>query len=167
MAKSTGPEYPETDDSKHRVSLFDHTIPPEKLKPGDHIYAYRELGLYTHHGIYVGQNSNGEYLVIHGTRDNKIRKTTLDEFLDGAKLRLVSYNEDSTLLKRTGGAQKIECLPARKVVETAEYYAEHPEKWGDYDLLKNNCEHFAIFCKTGKKKEEYDGNEIKDQASMV
>ncbi|XP_030472175.1 protein LEAD-SENSITIVE 1-like [Syzygium oleosum] len=42
-------------------------VDPKDLKPGDHIYAYRMCGSYTHHGIYVGSGR-----VIHYTStDNK------------------------------------------------------------------------------------------------
>ena len=36
-------------------------------------------------------------------------------------------------------------------MQTAQYYVLHPEEWEDYHVLWNNCEHFAVFCKTGKK----------------
>ena len=39
-----------------------------------------------------------------------------------------------------------------EIVETAEYYLENKEEWGEYSLVSNNCEHFATYCATGKKK---------------
>ena len=31
------------------------------------------------------------------------------------------------------------------------YYLKHPDEWGEYNLVFNNCEHFATYCATGKK----------------
>ncbi len=154
------PVYPETDDSKHRVSILNHGIHPDKLKPGDHIYVYRTSGTYAHHAIYTGKNKSGIHIVIHfsgdaGTKKSKstakIRKASLDEFLDGADLRLVSYDDLLTMFKKSGTSHVLESLPASEVVETAERYCMNPDAWKDYHLLNNNCEHFCIFCKTGKK----------------
>ncbi|KAI6692687.1 hypothetical protein NL676_020397 [Syzygium grande] len=45
------------------MKLIWKKVDPKDLKPGDHIYAYKRYGSYSHHGIYVG----GGY-VIHFTR---------------------------------------------------------------------------------------------------
>ena len=34
-----------------------HTVPRSALRPGDHIYVWRSAWAYTHHGIYVGNDS--------------------------------------------------------------------------------------------------------------
>lgn len=39
-----------------------------------------------------------------------------------------------------------------EIVETALYYLKDEEEWGEYNLVFNNCEHFASFCATGEKK---------------
>ncbi len=151
------PVYPETDDSKHRVKYFSHKIHPDNLKPGDHIYAYRKMRIYAHHSIYmyIGKNESGIYIVIHFTGDpgtkitREIRRASLEDFLEGAELRLVSYDDDS-IFKRSGTSHARESLPASQVTETAETYAMNPDEWEDYNFVINNCEHFCIFCKTGK-----------------
>ena len=33
----------------------------------------------------------------------------------------------------------------------ARYYFKHPDEWGEYSLVFNNCEHFATYCATGNK----------------
>ena len=43
-------------------------------------------------------------------------------------------------------------LPRDEIVEKARYYLKNPEEWGEYNLVFNNCEHFATYCATGKKK---------------
>ncbi|XP_064385561.1 uncharacterized protein LOC135334338 [Halichondria panicea] len=154
------PEFPETDDSSLRVKYFTHRIQRDDLKPGDHIYAYRKLRIYAHHGIYIGKNKSGIHIVIHFTGDPgtkkskssaKIRTSSLDDFLDGAHLRLVSYDDGSSIIKRSGISQFVESLPASEVVGMAETFAMDPDTWEDYNFFTNNCEHFCIFCKTGKK----------------
>ncbi len=155
------PVYPTTDDSKERV-LKSHTIQPKDLKPGDHIFAYRMDWLYMHHGIYIGQSKSEVHIVIHfaGEKTMKIRKSSLDDFLDEADLKLVTYGNVPKTTYRYGTSQVIESRRAYEVVQTAEHYAAHPEEWNDYDVLS---EHFCIFCKTGIKREEYPIT-IRDQA---
>ena len=42
-------------------------------------------------------------------------------------------------------------MGSSKIVETADYYHQHPSEWGEFNFLLNNCEHFATFCATGSK----------------
>ncbi|XP_064385563.1 uncharacterized protein LOC135334340 [Halichondria panicea] len=151
------PVFPATDDSIFRVYHLSHTIHPNHLKPGDHIYAYRKLRVYSHHGIYIGRNNSGVHIVIHftgapGTYKSKstakIRRASLDEFLDGADLQLVSYHENA--VEQPGISHARKSQPAAEVIKMAEYYSMNPDTWGDYHLFNNNCEHFSIFCKTGE-----------------
>ena len=151
------------DDSQERVGYFSHRISTSDLKPGDHIYAYRKLGAYQHHGIYIGINSGGEHTVVHftgtgGGLNSKstaaITKSPLKDFKGWSHmLRLVCYGADIKEMKRkySGTTQTLESLPSQVVVATAEYYAEHPSEWSDYNLIDNNCEMFALYCKTGIK----------------
>jgi hypothetical protein len=105
---------------------------------GDHIRVDR--GLYTHHGIHISEDE-----VIHfssedddnlaGT-DNKVLQTNLDGFLRGGKLEVKIYTEE-----------EIEDL----------YHADAIVSWaraclGDdgYNLVFNNCEHFANYCTLGR-----------------
>ena len=162
--------FPQSDDSNNRTRYLDHTIDPESLQPGDHIYAYRKLGLYYHHGINIGTNPQGLHIVIHfvgeGGKKSKstarIRRSTLEDFLQGIKLHLVSYG-DASFLTRIGTTHEKRCLPAAEVVRTAEHYAEHLNEWDEYDLLTNNCEMFALFCKTGQKTDHFNDYDYRDQ----
>ena len=104
------------------------------LKDGDHIYVKRKGLLYSHHGIYAGEGN-----VIHykgaerEKKDPVIRKTNMEEFLSGGKLKRRDYK------KR---------LPHSETLRIAR---EHLSNNG-YSLAFNNCEHFATYCATGKKK---------------
>ena len=148
--------YLDEDDSKDRVRFFSHSLERDKLKPGDHIYVYRKLGLYQHHGIYTGKPGR-EDQVIHvsalkseSKTTARVRETTMDEFLDGGNVRLVAYGEHrvTTDWKRTGTTHSLRSRSASEVVATAKHFARNPDKWGKYKLFGNNCEDFATFCKT-------------------
>ena len=106
----------------------------KKLNYGDHIYVRRKGLLYSHHGIYAGEGT-----VIHfkGTvrekKDPLVIITDISNFLSRGKLRRRKYK------KR---------LPPSETMRIAR---EHLSKKG-YSLTFNNCEHFATYCVTGKKR---------------
>ncbi|XP_022720158.1 retinoic acid receptor responder protein 3-like [Durio zibethinus] len=124
-------------------------------EPGDHIYSERSGGLYYHHGIYVGDD-----MVIHlmappiiynrfsdpcqkcGYKRNfssGVIKTCLRCFLDGHSLHVCEYRFSK---------------PAHEVITMATDCLEWNYLFGPYNLLTNNCEHFAVFCKTGSKESD-------------
>ena len=100
---------------------------------------------YTHWGIYV-LTPEGEERVIHytgpdGPSDFKgiVRETSLEEFLDGASDYSVWEPDPDKYGRIYSGTETVE-------------RARHKLKEKGYNLLWNNCEHFAVWCKTGKKK---------------
>ena len=115
--------------SPHRKDLTE-----KDLTGGDHIYVRRRGLLYSHHGIYAGQGT-----VIHFKGEDKEKRdpavilTRIENFLSGGKLRKRHYKN---------GVSKDEALSVAK---------DHLSKKG-YSLAFNNCEHFATYCATGKKK---------------
>jgi len=90
--------------------------------------------LYSHHGIYAGDGN-----VIHYTgaekekKDPLVKETDIEDFLKGGKLRRHDYKK--RLLS----------------IETLSLARNHLSNNG-YSLTLNNCEHFATYCATGKKK---------------
>ena len=114
--------------------------------PGDHIKVFR-IGPtpYWHHGIYLGDNS-----VIHFTGENaekseaSIKKTSLEIFCRGSEPEVVEYARSK---------------PAKEVIKTAESLIGNK----DYNLIWNNCEHFARYCKTGEKESE----QVKDATATA
>lgn|GEM_PF-156304 len=104
---------------------------------GDHVRVFR--GLYWHHGIDVGQGIVVHFAGEPGSLMNKkkarICRTRLDRFARGGEIEVVEYES---------------CLPPEEVAERAK------SKVGQtgYDLLFNNCEHFATWCKTGRHRSE-------------
>jgi cell wall-associated NlpC family hydrolase len=108
------------------------SLSQEALSLGDHIYVRRLV--YSHHGIYTGDGS-----VIHYTGEEKekkhplIRETDIEAFLKGGKLKMRTYK------KR---------LPPSETLGLAKRHLSD----NSYSLAFNNCEHFATYCATGKRK---------------
>jgi hypothetical protein len=103
------------------------------MAKGDQIYVYREFlnlrGAYEHHGIDCGDGS-----VIHYRKPSEvIERTSLETFTRGGRVyvrqdpRAGFYFIPDVVVQRAEGR-----LGERK-----------------YNLLFNNCEHFATWCKTG------------------
>ncbi|XP_011405725.1 PREDICTED: uncharacterized protein LOC105313751 [Amphimedon queenslandica] len=81
-----------------------------------------------------------------------IKSTTLANFLNGATLRLVSY--DCSFIKKIFVIVRSSChtkkaMPPSETIKLAKHFLYHPQEWGNYELTSNNCENFACFCKTG------------------
>jgi len=108
------------------------SLSEKDLKLGDHIYVRRLV--YSHHGIYAGDGN-----VIHYTGEEKekkdplIRETDIEAFLKAGKLRRRDYK------KR---------LPPSETLGLAKKHLSD----NSYSIAFNNCEHFATYCATGKKK---------------
>ncbi len=87
---------------------------------------------YWHHGIDCGDGT-----VIHYTgerqekQDAVVRRTTCEEFANGGMIEVVHYKK---------------CDSSDTVIARAESRLGENE----FQLLFNNCEHFARWCKTGK-----------------
>ena len=90
--------------------------------------------IYSHHGIYAGEGTvfhfKGEEKEKH---DPVIILTEIESFLNNGKLRRRNYRER---------------LPHSESLRIAQ---RHLSERG-YSLPFNNCEHFATYCATGKKK---------------
>ena len=100
--------------------------PPEPLAAADHLEVPRQHGLFNHHGIDLGDGTVAHYL-----EGREILRSPLEEFSQGQPLRVISHPEASPVgvtLRRAMG----------RLGEQ------------DYNLLFNNCEHFATWCKTGR-----------------
>ena len=108
-----------------------------KPQPGDVLSVNR--GLYKHYGVYVGNNT-----VVHfsGGRRHElsalracIRKTTFEEFSRDREVQIETKCTESF---------------SRKETVMRALNAVGGEK-GKYALPWNNCEHFANWCRYGKK----------------
>ena len=157
------------DDSSQRAGIIFHDVRRRDLKPGDHIYCYRHGMIYSHHGIYIGER---DCQVIHfdapyGETKSKysamIRSCSLSSFLKGDQLRLVSYDEPFLLkaVKKSESCHCIKSRPAAEVISTAKHLLKNPHKWDEYNVVDNNCESFAYYCKTGLSNYSGQGSRLK------
>lgn len=112
---------------------------------GDVIMVKRWHGIYDHFGVYA-RTPEGEESVIHYTGENgpadfngMVRETSLEEFLNGADDYEVWEPDPQEFERIYSGTETV--MRAREKTN---------EK--DYNLIWNNCEHFAVWCKTGEKR---------------
>ena len=118
------------------------------LQRGDHIAFHRHKGAYWHHAIVERiDHDEGEIHVIEYT--NTAKGFSVDNCLPPKNFEIVKArvtrhpykfrDENVYLLKHDN------CLDQDEVVSRAQ------KKLGDekYHVITNNCEHFAMWCKTG------------------
>jgi hypothetical protein len=105
------------------------------LVRGDHIKVRRYGLLYAHHGIDLGDGR-----IVHFGEPGKeapqasVRITSLEDFLKGGRPLVVEYPPETAL-----DPEESVRLALAEVGEMG------------YSLAFNNCEHFATYCKTGRK----------------
>ncbi|OEF98362.1 lecithin retinol acyltransferase family protein [Desulfuribacillus alkaliarsenatis] len=102
---------------------------PDTFVDGDHIYVYlKSFGVdFTHHGIYVGSNN-----VIHYSK-NRVELVSVSEFSEGNKIhRLSKYSSPISYSE-------------------AEIVRRAYKRLGEvsYNIIFNNCENFARWCRSG------------------
>ena len=135
-----------------------------KLKIGDVIYVERDCGIfgYKHFGVYSGSGKVIHYVKGDGAPlDGVIRETSFEEFAgNDACCRL--NPDDNSLSERNSifgsliqlgeilfGEQKNIYSPEETVARARSCIGQR-----GYDLFVHNCEHFAVWCKTGIEKSE-------------
>ncbi len=97
---------------------------------GDHLYVDRLGGIYSHHAIDCGDGTVIHYWPDDFLFTSSVKRTTLGEFAEGGPVRVRSYTE---------------CDPPETVVNRAVSTLGAR----GFDPLTSNCEHFAVWCKTG------------------
>ena len=108
-------------------TLTEHTHMPYPI--GSHLKVSR--GLYTHHGVYVGNQRVVHYTGEVGRKSNaRVQSDALSTFARGGTVVVVHYGQ------RLSGRDAVE-RAMRRVGEAT------------YHLAVNNCEHFARWCCTG------------------
>ncbi|KAI7742263.1 hypothetical protein M8C21_002451 [Ambrosia artemisiifolia] len=173
------------------MGLLSNRVKRSEIRAGDHIYTYRAIFAYSHHGIFVGDNK-----VVHFTRDcetgsdderselpsscttcpdcgfrqpkSGVVLSCLDCFLCNGVLYRFEYGVTPTifLAKVRGGT----CTTATSdgpdtVIHRAMYLLQNG--FGNYDVFQNNCEDFALYCKTGILMVEKSGLGRSGQASSM
>jgi hypothetical protein len=98
------------------------------MSAADHLQVPRQHGLFLHHGIDLGDGSVAHYL-----EGREILRSPVAEFSRDEPVAVVDYAEGT-------------CSPAGVTLRRA--MGRLGEQ--NYNLLFNNCEHFAHWCKTGR-----------------
>ncbi|RCL51822.1 MAG: NC domain protein [Synechococcus sp. MED-G71] len=96
------------------------------MAAGDHLEVPRRHGLFMHHGIDLGDGTVAHYL-----EGEEILRSSLEDFSQGETPRVIEHAEADP----TGQTLR------RAMSRIGEQR---------YNLLFNNCEHFALWCKTGQ-----------------
>ena len=100
------------------------------MATADHLQVPRRHGLFNHHGIDLGDGTVAHYL-----EGREILRSPVSEFSQGAVVSVLNHANAS---------------PAGVTLRRA------MSRLGEqnYNLLFNNCEHFATWCKTGRHSSE-------------
>jgi hypothetical protein len=96
---------------------------------GDHVYVRRGRR-YTHHGIDCGDGSVIHYAGPRGSV-RRVARSPIEEFAAGAEVLVRAYE-------------------TRLSADEAVANAESRLGSSGYHLVRNNCEHFAAWCCTGR-----------------
>ncbi|KAK8956195.1 hypothetical protein KSP40_PGU014505 [Platanthera guangdongensis] len=182
------------------MGLLSSRVERSAIMAGDHIYTWRALFTYSHHGIYVGGQK-----VVHFTRKKKKTSSStdspsssssfkpelppacpifpdcgfqqpnsgvilscLDCFLDEGSLHNFEYGVAPSVFLtkvRGGTCTTASSDPPGTVIHRAMYLLQNG--FGNYDLFENNCEDFALYCKTGLLPIDEQGIGRSGQASSV
>ena len=136
----------------------------EQIKPGDHITFPGRI--YDHHAIVVtvadvtkDQSDSEAFIeIVHATNTSaKATLASLHPF--GNKARLRQVNENINFKERKVMVFKyssdVKPFPSAEIVKRAIAEADADKAGGqghfEYNLFRNNCEHFATWCVTGRK----------------
>jgi hypothetical protein len=106
------------------------------LAAADHLQVPRQHGLFNHHGIDLGDGTVAHYL-----EGREILRSSQSEFSRGLTITTVDYPAES-------------CSPTEETLQRARGRLGEQ----NYNLLFNNCEHFAYWCKTGRHR----SNQVED-----
>jgi cell wall-associated NlpC family hydrolase len=113
--------------------------PVKTPQAGDILYTDRFL--YRHYGIYAGNGKVIHYAAGNGDfgADVRVSETSLKQFAGDGEYGVAQIAENLSVAKQFSGKETVRRAQSRLGEES-------------YNLLFNNCEHFALWCKTGRSK---------------
>ncbi|XAR62943.1 hypothetical protein NMG60_11022694 [Bertholletia excelsa] len=174
------------------MGLLSNRVERSEIRPGDHIYTYRAVLAYSHHGIFVGgskvvhftrvETSANSYNQMHnlqsscltfpdcgfGQPNSSVVLSCLDCFLRNGSLYCFEYGVSPSVFLakvRGGTCTTASPDPPQTVIHRAMYLLQNG--FGNYNVFQNNCEDFALYCKTGLLVMERLGVGRSGQASSV
>ncbi len=115
-----------------RFQIGDHLVTPRGLSINGKPILQGRLNLYTHHGLYVGNEQVIHYAgnAVPGVQ-GPVEKVSLSDFLSGASCNVRDY------------------ASRRYSREESVTRAYDRLREDNYDLFSNNCEHFVRWCING------------------
>lgn len=124
---------------------------PRKPKMGDIIFCQRLNSLYKHFGVYIGNDRVIHFATPNGTfnpKDAVVHETSLEKFAAGDKVQIAVFPEErpnaNILINFMVSADRYKLQSPAETVRRAK---SSLGKRG-YNLVTNNCESFATWCKT-------------------
>ncbi|CAN4115555.1 unnamed protein product [Withania somnifera] len=148
------------------MGVLSQRVEKIELAVGDHIYTWRTVFAYSHHGDPILFSvpldcSSASSTNVSSTctnipdcgfqqKESGVVLSCLDCFLDDGLLYRFEYGASASvfLTKLRGGTcTTAKSDPPEAVIHRAMYLLQNG--FGNYDVFKNNCEDFALYCKTG------------------
>jgi len=124
-----------------------HSVKPEDLKPGDHIYVWRWSTVYAHHGVVTQINP----IAVAHFDNQRIRMDGLHVFLKNKESTIHKVKYEGTwmesTLKRAGTCSMEKPDPIELIVMRALSLVNN--SLPVYDLFSKNCELFSKYCVLG------------------
>ncbi len=159
--------------------LFDKHDPVDELDAGDIIGIERLGGVYEHYAVYIGSRRVIHYAAENGDFGGAtVHEAPIEDFLDGQSTFFVlEFDEAGKRPNKQEKGYRSSPIYRKNRFNTGPYlipvkdkfrndddilYIYSPEETvaraksligeDQYNLITNNCEHFAIWCKTGAHK---------------
>ncbi|XP_009599837.1 protein LEAD-SENSITIVE 1-like [Nicotiana tomentosiformis] len=176
------------------MGLLTNRVERNEIKAGDHIYTYRAVFAYSHHGIFVGGSKVVHFNRVEASASSDVAEeisdlssscptfpdcgfklpnsgvvlSCLDCFIRNGSLYIFEYGvSPSVFLTKVRGGTCTTAVsdPSEMVIHRAMYLLQNG--FGNYDVFQNNCEDFALYCKTGLVTVDRLGVGSSGQASSV
>ena len=139
-----------------QVVTKEEVVDIDQLQPGDHISYRRRLG-YKHHAIVIKVDKENMTYDLSHVIGNALQFSQFKLSKSGTGAGVtetegISFSSSSSCCcsckEKMYRYEHPDALAPEDVIENARaMLAEEPTK---YHVLKNNCEHYAYYCKTGK-----------------
>lgn len=170
LARTVIQKPPFSKKKRKKACDFIRTVSDSELRKGDVIGVHRIGGAYDHYGIYTGRGK-----VIHFSNEGSdfggdicVRRATLAQFKNSADnvfvvdfeayrdhvenpglLELLEEGIVGTALRSLFGNEMTLYSPEETVKRAESQLGKGEEREDKYNIIFNNCEHFAVWCKTG------------------
>lgn len=131
----------------------------------DHVMVPRLGGVFVHHGIDCGDGTVIHFTGEKWTTPRSVQRTSMEEFARGTPVQVRDYSEFFRRLREPGQLPRRMTIRWRRELmelvgggagesrafEPDTVIARAESRLGkvNFDVVLNNCEHFATWCKTG------------------